>query len=63
MEEGDVWILNGAFSYDINETIGVQLNINNILDELPSGGAVAAGVDNVYNNIGRFYRVGVTVAL
>ena len=63
MENGDVWLLNGAFTYDINDTIGLQLNINNILDELPSPGAIASGNDAVYSNIGRYYRFGVTVSL
>ena len=61
--EGNVWLLNGSFTYDINDTIGLQLNINNIFDELPSPGAIASGNDAVYSNIGRFYRFGVSVSL
>lgn len=61
--EGDVWIFNGAFHYDFNDTIGVQLNINNMFDELPSPGVIAAGVDDVYDNIGRFYRLGIQIQL
>ncbi len=63
MENDAVWLINGSFVYDINETVGLQLNINNILDELPSPGAIASGNDGVYSNIGRFYRFGVTVSL
>lgn len=63
MGEGSVWIFNGAFMYDFNDTIGVQLNINNIFDEAPSPGVVASGWDNVYNNIGRFYRLSLSVSL
>ena len=63
LENGDVWLVNGSFVYDINETIGLQLNINNIFDKLPSPGSIASGNDAVYSNIGRFVRFGVTVSL
>jgi iron complex outermembrane receptor protein len=63
MGEGDVWFLSGSFNYEINDTIGLQFNINNILDELPSPGAIASGNSAVYGNMGRFYRFGVTISL
>jgi iron complex outermembrane receptor protein len=63
MGEDAVWIFNGGVTYDVNETIGLQLNINNLFDETPSPGAVAAGWDHVYNNVGRFVRFGVRVQL
>jgi len=63
LDSDDVWIVNGAFVYDINDTVGVQLNINNIFDELPSGASIATGNDAVFGNLGRFYRLGVTVSL
>ena len=58
----DVWILNGGFHYDINDLIRLQLNINNLFDDLPSPGALATGNDGVYDNIGRFYRVGFQIS-
>lgn len=63
MGEDGVWIFNGSFRYDFNDMIGVQLNINNIFDELPSPGAIASGNDIVYDNIGRFYRLGIQIQL
>jgi len=63
MGEGDVWIFSGSFNYDINDTIGLQLTINNIFDELPSPGAIASGNSAVYGNLGRYYRFGVNVSL
>ena len=62
-DEDDVWIFNGGFRYDVTETMRLQLNINNIFDELPSPAVVAWGLDNVYDNIGRFYRVGFSLQM
>jgi outer membrane receptor protein involved in Fe transport len=55
--EDTVFIWNGGFTYDFTDSISAQLNINNILDELPSPHATAAGVDSRYDNVGRFYRL------
>ena len=63
MGESAVWIFNAGFNYQVNDTIGLQLNINNLFDEAPSPGVVASGWDNVYDNVGRFWRFGVTVGL
>lgn len=63
MGESAVWIFNTGFNYQVNDTIGLQLNINNLFDEAPSPGVVAAGWDHVYDNVGRFWRFGVTVGL
>ena len=61
-ESDDVWIVNGGFHYDINDVIGVQLNINNLFDELPSPAAIATGNDGIFDNVGRFYRVSVAMS-
>ena len=61
--EDTVWIFNGAFRYDLTDNFGVQLNINNLFDELPSPEVIAWGLDNVYDNVGRFYRVGFTLEM
>jgi len=58
-----VWYWNGGFSYDINDQIGVQLNINNMFDELPRPATIARGDQFIYDNIGRFYRLSLRVSL
>lgn len=63
LENGDVWIANGSFRYEITQNIGLQLTVNNLFDDRPSPGSVATGNDAVYSNIGRFYRFGLTVSL
>ena len=62
-ESDTVWIFNGSFTYDVNDVVGLQLNINNLFDETPSPASVAAGWDHVYDNMGRFVRLGVRVEL
>ena len=56
--KGDTWIWNAAFQYDVSDTLGIQFNINNVTNTLPAPKVVAWGLDNVYGNIGRYYRVG-----
>lgn len=63
LSQGDVWIWNAAFQYDLTDNIGLQLNVNNLTDTLPSPKVIAWGSDNIYGNIGRFYRVGFNVSL
>jgi outer membrane receptor protein involved in Fe transport len=58
-----VWIWNGGFSYDINDQVALQLNVNNLFDELPSPASIATGNSFVYDNIGRFYRLSLRVSL
>ena len=58
--EGTVMLYNGAFQYDLTDNFGVQFNVNNITDELPSRKVIAWGLDHLYDNTGRFYRVGFT---
>jgi hypothetical protein len=40
-----------------------NLNIDSILDEAPSAAVTASGWDHVYDNMGRYYRFGVTIQL
>ncbi len=61
--EDNVWIFNAGFRYDFTDTISAQLNINNLTDELPSPHVIATGTDFIYDNIGRFYRVGFDIRL
>jgi len=61
--EDDVWLFNTGFRYDFTDQIGMQLNINNLFDELPSPAAIATGNDFVYDNVGRFYRMSLQVRL
>ena len=61
--QGDVWIWNAGFQYDITDSFGVQLNINNVTDALPSPKVIAWGLDNVYGNVGRFYRLGFSLEM
>jgi outer membrane receptor protein involved in Fe transport len=61
--EDNVWIWNTGFNYEFTDSISAQLNINNISDKLPSPGAIATGNDSRYDNVGRFYRVSLQIAL
>jgi len=63
LSQGDVWIFNAAFHYDLTDNIGLQVNVDNLTDTLPSPKVIAWGLDNVYGNVGRFYRVGFTWAM
>ena len=57
------YIWNAGFNYEFTDSISAQLNINNILDELPSPQVIAQGDDNRYGNIGRFYRLSLQITL
>lgn len=59
----NTWIVNGNFRYYVTEDIAVQLNINNLFDELPTPAAIATAKDGVFDNIGRYYRIGFTMSL
>ena len=61
--EDGVWIFNTGARYDITDQIGVQLNINNLFDELPSAASIATGNDGIYDNVGRFYRLSLQISL
>lgn len=55
------WIFNAAFVYDVSDMLRLQLNINNVFDEQPEPAAIASGGHLAYDNIGRFYRLGVAM--
>ena len=63
LSQGDYWIWNGAFQYDFTDNFGLQLNVNNIFDRVPPPKVIAWGLDNVYGNIGRFYRIGFSLEM
>jgi outer membrane receptor protein involved in Fe transport len=56
------WLINGAFIYDVSDMLRLQLNVNNVFDEQPDPAAIAAGGQLAYDNIGRFYRLGMSLA-
>lgn len=58
-----VWLFNAGLSYQITSAVGVQLNVNNLLDDEPEPAAIASGSQNVYDNIGRFVRLGLRADL
>jgi outer membrane receptor protein involved in Fe transport len=62
-KEDTVWIFNGSFRYSFTDNIDAQFNVNNIFDELPSPHVIAWGLDHVYDNLGRFYRLGFSLRL
>ncbi len=45
-------------SYQFNEMVTVNLNINNVFDEEPEASAIARGYDVQYDNTGRYIRAG-----
>jgi outer membrane receptor protein involved in Fe transport len=61
--EDAVWIWNAGFNYEFTDAISAQLNINNLLDELPSAGVIATGFDSRYDNVGRFFRLSLQISL
>ena len=61
--EDSVFIWNAGFQYEFTDSISAQLNINNLLDELPSAHVIATGNDGFYDNIGRFYRLSLQISL
>ncbi len=48
---------NLGVTYDYNENLSLQLNINNVFEDGPQNAAVATEWQNVYDNIGRYVRV------
>ncbi len=59
----DEWLVNGSFRWDFSDRIGAQFNINNMFDSLPDPAYIASGVDDIYDNVGRYYRVSFNVRL
>lgn len=53
-----VWLFNAGVSYQVTSKVGVQMNINNLFDDTPEAAAIASGNDGVYDNIGRYVRLG-----
>lgn len=58
-----VWLFNAGVSYEFNENIRFQLNMNNVFDKKPEAAAIASGWDNAYDNIGRYLRGTVRIRL
>ena len=54
---------NLGVSYQFNERVRINLNINNVFDDEPEPSAIARGYDGSYDNIGRYLRAGVKVSL
>ena len=53
-----VWLVDFGVNYQVMENTSIQFNVNNVTDELPEAAAIASGNDAVYDNIGRYFRVG-----
>jgi outer membrane receptor protein involved in Fe transport len=51
------WFFNTMLSWNVTQSIRIRANVNNIFDERPAPQAIAVGWDNVYDNIGRYYRL------
>ncbi|MBA59427.1 MAG: hypothetical protein CMQ40_09685 [Gammaproteobacteria bacterium] len=60
---GSVDLHNLGVSYQFNERVRVNVNINNVFDHVPEISAIARGYDSSYDNIGRYIRAGVKVSL
>lgn len=58
-----VFLHNLGVSYQFNEMVTVNLNINNVFDEEPEASAIARGYDVQYDNTGRYIRAGIKVSL
>ena len=58
-----VFLHNLGVSYEFNEMVTVNLNVNNVFDEEPEKSAIARGYDVQYDNIGRYIRAGVKISL
>ena len=59
LELDSYWEFDAMVSWQMTQTIRLQANIYNIFDERPEPAAIASGWDPVYNNMGRYYRLGI----
>lgn len=57
------WYFNAGVSYDFNENVRLQLNIDNVFDKTPQPAAIAGGWSNAYGNLGRYVRGSVRIRL
>ena len=46
-------------SWQLPQKVRLQANVNNIFDERPEPAAIASGWDGVYDDIGRYYKLGI----
>jgi len=53
-----VWLVDLGVSYQLFDNTSVRFNVNNVFDKLPEAAAIASGNASVYDNRGRYFRVG-----
>jgi outer membrane receptor protein involved in Fe transport len=59
---GSWWAFDAMVSWQVTDTIRLQANVNNIFDERPEPAAIASGWDGVYDNLGRYYKLGIQLS-
>ncbi|MEZ5561186.1 MAG: TonB-dependent receptor [Pseudomonadales bacterium] len=57
------WLFHVGFNYEVNENLDFQINVRNLFDKEPRPEAIAAGIDGIYDNIGRYIRGTVRIRL
>ena len=62
-EINDQYFHNIGVTYDWNENLSVQFNVNNVFDNSPTKEAVAGGWDANYDNIGRYAQGSIRITL
>ncbi|CCQ10034.1 hypothetical protein PALB_8990 [Pseudoalteromonas luteoviolacea B = ATCC 29581] len=55
------WRVDLGVNYQIFDSTSIQFNVSNLFDELPPIVAVVSGDENIYDNRGRYYRLGLNV--
>ena len=58
---GNYWEFSAMLSWQMLQNVRLQANVYNIFDERPEPAAIASGWDGVYDNIGRYYKLGVQI--
>jgi len=52
-------LVSAMVSYNLSNTVRLQANVNNLFDTYPHRTANASGWEGVYNQVGRYYRLGI----
>jgi outer membrane receptor protein involved in Fe transport len=52
-------LVSAMVSYNLSNTVRLQANVNNLFDTYPHRTASASGWEGVYNQVGRYYRLGI----
>jgi outer membrane receptor protein involved in Fe transport len=62
-EINDQYYHNVGATYDWNENLSIQVNVNNVFDNQTPKEAAASGWDYVYDNIGRYVQGSIRITL